>query len=162
MLQENKPGAYVTEIKDTAQFYGNRIIKEFKEKWVDMNPPVYPYSLFLGRDKTHVEWVKAFTAIFDDMKKYVMEHHTTGLVWNAKVRIVYASLNRACIDGPCYRAYPFPSTRLQHPPPMVLRLPRLRLHLLGRLPRLLFPHPPPQLLPVAFLQFLPILIAVRK
>ncbi|KAF8497163.1 adenylate cyclase associated N terminal-domain-containing protein [Russula emetica] len=64
---ENKPGPYVTEIKDATQFYGNRIIKEFKEK-----------------DKTHVEWVRAFTAIFDDMKQYVMEYHTTGLVWNAK------------------------------------------------------------------------------
>ena len=128
-----------------------------------MTPPVYPHLLFLGRDKTHVEWVKAFTAIFDDMKKYVMEHHTTGLVWNAKARIIHASLSRACIDGPCYRAYPFPSTRPQHPPPsMVLRLPRLRLHLLGRLPRLLFPHPPPQLLLVVLLQFSPILIAVQK
>ena len=153
----------MTEIKDTTQFYGNRIIKEFKEKWVDVNPPVYPHLLFLGRDKTHVEWVKAFTAIFDDMKKYVMEHHTTGLVWNAKARIIHASLSRACIDGPCYRAYPFPSTRPQHPPPpMVLRLPRLHLHLLGRLPRLLFPHPPPQLLLVVLLQFSPILIAVQK
>ena len=38
MLQENKPGPYVTEIKDATQFYGNRIIKEFKEKWVDVNP----------------------------------------------------------------------------------------------------------------------------
>jgi len=66
---ENKPGPYVTEIKDATQFYGNRIIKEFKEK-----------------DKKHVEWAKAFTAIFDDMKQYVMEHHTTGLVWNAKAR----------------------------------------------------------------------------
>ncbi|KAI0290512.1 adenylate cyclase associated N terminal-domain-containing protein [Russula brevipes] len=64
---ENKPGPYVSEIKDATQFYGNRIMKEFKDK-----------------DKTHVEWVKAFAAIFDDMKKYVMEHHTTGLVWNAR------------------------------------------------------------------------------
>ena len=28
-------------------------------------------------------------AIFDDMKKYVMEHHTTGLVWNAKARKIF-------------------------------------------------------------------------
>jgi len=47
-------------------------------------PSVSLRSPFLGRDKTHVEWVRAFTAIFDDMRKYVMEHHTTGLVWNAK------------------------------------------------------------------------------
>lgn len=30
-LQE-KPGPYVTEMKDATQFFGNRIIKEFKEK----------------------------------------------------------------------------------------------------------------------------------
>jgi adenylyl cyclase-associated protein len=41
-----------------------------------------------ARDKAHVEWVKAFTAIFDDLKKYVMEYHSTGLVWNAKARKV--------------------------------------------------------------------------
>ncbi|KAH9038989.1 adenylate cyclase associated N terminal-domain-containing protein [Lactarius pseudohatsudake] len=64
---ESKPGPYVTNMKEVTQFYGNRIIKEYKEK-----------------DKAHVEWVRAYTAIFDDLKKYVMEYHTTGLVWNAK------------------------------------------------------------------------------
>jgi len=49
-------------------------------------PSVFLRSPFLGRDKKHVEWAKTFTAIFDDMKQYVMEHHTTGLVWNAKAR----------------------------------------------------------------------------
>lgn len=42
-LQENKPGPLVTEKKDAAQFYGNRIIKDFKEKWVGVNPP-YSYA----------------------------------------------------------------------------------------------------------------------
>jgi len=56
---------------------------------------VFLRSLFLGRDKTHVEWVKAFTAIFDEMKKYVMEHHTTGLVWNTKAREIYISPRHA-------------------------------------------------------------------
>jgi hypothetical protein len=49
MLQENKPGPYVTEIKDATQFYGNRVIKDFKEKWVDMKPPVFPHLLFFGQ-----------------------------------------------------------------------------------------------------------------
>jgi adenylyl cyclase-associated protein len=162
MLQENKPGPYVTEIKDATQFYGNRVIKEFKEKWVNEKPTVLPY-LLLGRDKTHVEWVKAFTAIFDDMKQYVMEHHTTGLVWNAKARKIHASSSRACVNGPCYRAYPSPSTRLQlHPlPPVVLRLPRLLLHHLGRR-RLLFPQPPLRLRVVVLRQFSPSLIVVQK
>ncbi|KAF8267843.1 adenylate cyclase associated N terminal-domain-containing protein [Lactarius quietus] len=64
---ESKPGPYVKDMKDATQFYGNRIIKDFKEK-----------------DQTHVEWVNAYTAIFDGLKNYVMEYHTTGLVWNVK------------------------------------------------------------------------------
>ncbi len=34
ILQQPKPGPYVAEIKDSTQFYGNRVIKEFKEKYV--------------------------------------------------------------------------------------------------------------------------------
>ena len=33
-FQEPKPGPYVGEIKDSAQFYANRVLKEFKEKCV--------------------------------------------------------------------------------------------------------------------------------
>jgi hypothetical protein len=58
----------------------------FQRKVGRCEPSVFLRSPSLVRDKTHVEWVRAFTAIFDDMKKYVMEHHTTGLVWNAKAR----------------------------------------------------------------------------
>ncbi|KAI0060797.1 hypothetical protein BV25DRAFT_1953761 [Artomyces pyxidatus] len=64
---ENKPAPHVSEMKDASQFYGNRIIKDFKEK-----------------DAKHVEWVRAHNALLDDMKKYVMEYHTTGLAWNPK------------------------------------------------------------------------------
>lgn len=67
IAMESKPGPYVTDMKEATQFYGNRILKDFREK-----------------DPTHVEWVKAYTAIFDDLKKYVMEYHTTGLYWNTK------------------------------------------------------------------------------
>jgi hypothetical protein len=127
--------------------------------------PVFPHLLFLGRDKTHVEWVKAYTAIFDDMTQYVMEHHTTGLVWNAKARKIHASPSRACVDGPCYRAYPSPSTRPQHRPPpsvVLLLLPRRRLHLLARCHRPLFPQHPPLPLVVVLRQFSPSLTVVQK
>ncbi|KAI0329833.1 cyclase-associated protein [Cubamyces sp. BRFM 1775] len=62
-----KPGPYVAEVKDSTQFYGNRVIKEFKEK-----------------DPKHAEWVKAYIALLEEMRKYIMEYHTTGLVWNPK------------------------------------------------------------------------------
>ncbi|KAI0317868.1 adenylate cyclase associated N terminal-domain-containing protein, partial [Amylostereum chailletii] len=86
---ESKPGPYVSEVKESSQFYGNRIIKEFKEK-----------------DAKHVEWVRAYIAIFDEMKKYVMEYHTTGLVWNAKG-----------ISITEYKATPAPAAGGVPPPP---------------------------------------------
>ncbi|EEB87330.1 hypothetical protein MPER_15359, partial [Moniliophthora perniciosa FA553] len=65
-----KPGPYIGEIKDQVLYYGNRIIKEFKEK-----------------DPKHAEWVRSFTAVLDELRKYVMEYHTTGVSWNAKVSV---------------------------------------------------------------------------
>ncbi|CAO1617062.1 unnamed protein product [Sympodiomycopsis kandeliae] len=62
---EPKPGPFVSEMKDSAQFYTNRVIKEFKEK-----------------DRTHVEWCRSFIKVLDVLKEYIMKHHTTGLTWN--------------------------------------------------------------------------------
>lgn len=73
-------------MKEATQFYGNRIIKDFKEKCASLTSENFYNSCYLDRDKTHVEWVRAYTAIFDDLGKYVMQYYTTGLVWNAKVR----------------------------------------------------------------------------
>lgn len=33
------------------------------------------------RDKTHVEWCKAWVQTLSDLQQYVRKHHTTGLVW---------------------------------------------------------------------------------
>jgi len=62
-----KPGPYLNEIKDTVVYYGNRVIKEYKDK-----------------DSRHVDWVRSFVAILEETRKYVMEYHTTGLTWNSK------------------------------------------------------------------------------
>lgn len=62
---EPKPAPYVAEMKDSAQFYANRVIKDFKDT-----------------DKTHVEWSRAFVKLLDTLKTYVLKTHTTGLVWN--------------------------------------------------------------------------------
>ena len=39
------------------------------------------------RDTKHVEWARAFIALLEELRVYVMEFHTTGLVWNAKVTL---------------------------------------------------------------------------
>ncbi|UTT95002.1 hypothetical protein NDA17_003831 [Ustilago hordei] len=64
---EPKPAPYVGDMKDSAQFYANRVIKDFKDS-----------------DKTHVEWSRSFTKLLDALKAYVLKTHTTGLVWNPK------------------------------------------------------------------------------
>ncbi|KAK6458993.1 adenylate cyclase-associated protein [Scheffersomyces xylosifermentans] len=59
------PLSYIPEFKDSAKFWSDRVLKEFKEK-----------------DPKHVEWVKQFLNIFDELKAYVKEYHTTGPSWN--------------------------------------------------------------------------------
>jgi adenylyl cyclase-associated protein len=66
--QEPKPAPYVGEMKDSAQFYLNRVIKDFKDT-----------------DKTHVEWSRAFVKLLDTLQQYVKDKHTVGLMWNPKV-----------------------------------------------------------------------------
>ncbi|KAL1947333.1 hypothetical protein VTO73DRAFT_14294 [Trametes versicolor] len=62
-----KPAPYVADHKESAEFYSNRVIKEWREK-----------------DPKHVEWARGYIAIIEALRKYVMEHHTTGLAWNFK------------------------------------------------------------------------------
>lgn len=60
------PVSYIPEFKDSAQFWSNRIMKEYKDK-----------------DPKQVEWVKQFLGLFDELRSYVKEYHTTGPSWNA-------------------------------------------------------------------------------
>lgn len=32
-----------------------------------------------------MDWVKSFTALLEELRKYVAEYHTAGLAWNPKV-----------------------------------------------------------------------------
>ncbi|TKY90481.1 hypothetical protein EX895_000479 [Sporisorium graminicola] len=64
---EPKPGPYIGEMKDSAQFYANRVIKDFKDT-----------------NKIHVEWTRSFIKLLETLKTYVLKTHTTGLVWNPK------------------------------------------------------------------------------
>ena len=40
----------------------------------------------ITRDAKHAEWVKGYLSLLEELRKYIMEHHTTGLVWNPNVR----------------------------------------------------------------------------
>jgi adenylyl cyclase-associated protein len=61
------PGPYINDMKDAAQFYANRVIKENKEK-----------------DPSQLVWIQAFLTVLTELFGYVKKYHTTGLSWNAK------------------------------------------------------------------------------
>ncbi|MCI4392096.1 hypothetical protein PGIGA_G00142060 [Pangasianodon gigas] len=69
-----KPGPYVKEMQDAAMFYTNRVLKDYKDK-----------------DKTHVDWVKAYLSIWTELQAYIKQHHTTGLVWSKSGPVASAS-----------------------------------------------------------------------
>lgn len=59
------PVSVVADFKDAAQFWTNRVLKEFKES-----------------DPNAAAWVKGFLGIFEDLKSYIKKYHTTGVTWN--------------------------------------------------------------------------------
>ncbi|GEQ69355.1 hypothetical protein JCM33374_g3026 [Metschnikowia sp. JCM 33374] len=70
------PVSFISEFKDSAQFWANRVVKDFKDK-----------------DAVHSEWVKLFYAVFDALRAYVKEYHTTGPSWNPKGALLKDTLS---------------------------------------------------------------------
>lgn len=64
---EPAPAPFVGEYKDSAQFWSNKVIKEFREK-----------------DKLYIDWANSFVTILSELQIYVKKFHTTGLAWNPK------------------------------------------------------------------------------
>ncbi|KAM4539104.1 adenylyl cyclase-associated protein 2 isoform 2-T2 [Odontesthes bonariensis] len=88
-----KPGPYVKEMNDSATFYTNRVLKEYKET-----------------DRRHVDWVRSYLSIWTEIQSFIKQHHTTGLVWSKTGPIAPASL----FDSPPASRAPCP---LPPPPP---------------------------------------------
>ncbi|KAK8188016.1 adenylate cyclase associated N terminal-domain-containing protein [Phyllosticta capitalensis] len=63
-----KPGDTAAELFGGAQMYGNKILKEYKEKY--------------GRDRSQVEWVQSFYKLFKSLIAYIKEHHARGVNFN--------------------------------------------------------------------------------
>jgi len=62
-----KPAPHVAQMKEAAEFYSNRVLKDFKDK-----------------DETQKNWAKSFPAVLGELQEYVKKYHTTGLSWNPK------------------------------------------------------------------------------
>lgn len=105
VTDDAKPHKHVENTLGSAQYYGNRVIKDFKDK-----------------DPQQVEWVQAFQQIFKDLTEYIKQYFPSGVVWNPKgesVQEVVKSLS----SGPAAAASapppppPPPTGGLPPPPP---------------------------------------------
>ncbi|KAJ3223586.1 F-actin-capping protein subunit alpha [Clydaea vesicula] len=67
VVVEPTPVPYVGELKESGQFWANKVIKEFKDS-----------------DKSQVEWANNYMNLLSELQSYVKKWHTTGLSWNPK------------------------------------------------------------------------------
>jgi len=59
------PGPMVGEMRGSAEFYGNRILKDFK-----------------GKDQAQCDWVAFYVNFLKELQAFVKKYHTTGTTWN--------------------------------------------------------------------------------
>jgi len=61
---EPAPGPYAKEMLGAAEFYTNKVLKDYK-----------------GKDETHVSYVNGLVGFLKALNPYIIAHHTTGLTW---------------------------------------------------------------------------------
>lgn len=93
------PVSYIPDFKDSAQFWGNRIMKEFR-----------------GKNEDQVSWVKAFLGIFDALKAFVKEYETTGPSWKVDGGDIKQNLQKLSPEKVSQDA-PKPDAGAAAPPP---------------------------------------------
>ncbi|XP_032240297.1 adenylyl cyclase-associated protein 2 isoform X2 [Nematostella vectensis] len=59
-----KPSSFVKEKCDAAQFYTNRVLKDFKDK-----------------EPKHAEWARGLIGALKQLEEYVRDHHSVTLSW---------------------------------------------------------------------------------
>ncbi|KAJ3020362.1 F-actin-capping protein subunit alpha [Thoreauomyces humboldtii] len=94
VVVEPTPAPYVGDMRDSSQFWANRVIKDQKDK-----------------DKSHVDWANSYIAFLTELQSYVKKHHTTGLSWNPRGGDAKAAAAASPSAAPATSAAPPP------PPP---------------------------------------------
>lgn len=72
------PAPFIGDMIGGAEFYTNRILKDFK-----------------GKDETQVSWAQGWSTFLRELQKYVKANHTTGLSWKANGGDAVANFNAA-------------------------------------------------------------------
>lgn len=102
------PSPFVKEMSDSAQFYTNRVLKDYKEK-----------------DQVHVQWARQWIRMLGSLATYVKQNHTTGVAWNTSKRgdtfdlqrVISASTDVSAPAGVAKKATSGPGGPPPPPPP---------------------------------------------
>ncbi|KAI9901487.1 hypothetical protein N3K66_003304 [Trichothecium roseum] len=97
---DNRPYKHIDESLGSAQFFGNRVQKEYKEK-----------------DSKHIEWLQAFYSIFRDLSELVKQHYGNGIVWNANGKVAEEVIQSLSSSKPTAPPAPLPPAGGAPPPP---------------------------------------------
>lgn len=102
VMDDRKPHKHVDDTLGSAQYWGNRVIKDNKDK----NPQ-------------HVEWIQSFYQIVRDLSEYIKQYFPSGIPWNPQGEPVQdvvkvASTSAAPASAP---APPPPAAGGPPPPP---------------------------------------------
>ncbi|KAJ0115399.1 hypothetical protein J7T55_012678 [Diaporthe amygdali] len=101
VTDEGKPHKHVDNTLGSAQYYGNRVIKDNKEK----NPQ-------------QVAWIQAFHQIFKDLSEYIKQYFPSGIPWNAQGAPVQEVVKAASTSAaPASAPAPPPPAAGGPPPP---------------------------------------------
>eukprot|EP00005_Dracoamoeba_jomungandri_P002013 CAMPEP_0174251008 /NCGR_PEP_ID=MMETSP0439-20130205/980_1 /TAXON_ID=0 /ORGANISM="Stereomyxa ramosa, Strain Chinc5" /LENGTH=474 /DNA_ID=CAMNT_0015331223 /DNA_START=40 /DNA_END=1464 /DNA_ORIENTATION=+ len=63
------PGPFVDEARASSEFYSNKLLMKYKRDESE-------------RGQDNMEWVKNWNTWLKDLRAYIKDHHTTGLVWS--------------------------------------------------------------------------------
>ncbi|CEG72274.1 Putative Adenylyl cyclase-associated protein [Rhizopus microsporus] len=104
---EPTPVPFIRDMKDSAQFYSNRVLKEYKDK-----------------DTKHVAWCRAYLELIESLAVFVKENFPTGLIWNAKGESAESFIGKSFSEGattepPTATGPPAPPVAPPPPPPVV-------------------------------------------
>ncbi|KAF9883720.1 hypothetical protein FE257_003012 [Aspergillus nanangensis] len=99
---ESKPADFVSEIAGGVQYYGNKVLKAYKEK-----------------DRTHVEYIQAYYQIFKALAAYLKKHYPKGLTWNDESDIDAQEAFRQVKEGSGHGAGSGSAAPPPPPPPPV-------------------------------------------
>lgn len=100
-----RPYKHVEEYLGSAQFFGNRVLKEYKDK-----------------DPKMIEWIQSYYQIFRDLTDYVKNYFPNGVPWNPKgkpAQEVLKTLAAAPSSVPSAGGPPPPPPPPPGPPPVL-------------------------------------------